>query len=472
MSNEGEPAVRPAAVLSAAIAAAFMAIVATSSLNVALPSIAASLGVSLSAVHWVVTAYMVSITVGSPLAGWVADARGPRTVIVAGLVAFLIGSCVGALAPSFGVLVASRVVQGVAASTIMPVSMIMVSEAFPPERRGWALGVWAIGSLIGPVVGPTLGGVLVERLGWRWVLGVNVPTAAIVIALALWLVPRRRPSDVRAAQVRFDGVGYGLLTCGVAASVTALALLRTGTADAGFVVCATVGAVALTAYVWHGRRTPNPLYPRELTRDPAVRAALVLTLVRSIALFGPAFLLPMMLQEVLGLDAEHTGLLVAASALSISVASPVAGRLIDRYGARRPAFCATVLIVWSLWAHHDLGPGAGWWPIVWPQVIRGFGVAVLMNASNVTVINRAETRFAGRGASMLSLSNQVFGASAIAGLNVVVALGLGPLVGVSLLGSFEAASAFDRAFVFSAALCIPGLIAAWWLPTVAAARRT
>jgi DHA2 family multidrug resistance protein len=457
--------VSPFTVLAIAIASAFMAILAASSANVALPAIGDALGLKVTVLHWIVTAYMIAFMVAIPAAGWLADRRGARPVMLGSLGLFGIGSLICALAPTSEMLIAGRIVQGFGASAIMPVSMILVTAAFPPERRGRALGIWLVGAVVGPIVGPTVGGLLVEYATWHWVFGMNVPLAALVLAYAAMKLPAKAERDTSS---KFDALGFGLLAGGGIASVVALAELRgESLPPAVHVAIGVAGVVLLALFGWRQMHAENPLFPREVLQDGKIRAALTLTVVRSVAMFGPIFLLPVMLQEVMGYGAKDTGLLIAVGAIAVGVCSPVAGRAIDKMGPRKPAMVGVVLLAISMWAWHDLGPQSTIWTIVWPQIIRGFGLSLLINALTVTVLNRSPEGRSGGGASVLSLTNQLSGAVAIAALNALVALGLhqAGLVDTDLTGSIAAAKAFDAAFVVSGVICAFGLVPAFWLPS-------
>ncbi len=277
-------------------------------------------------------------------------------------------------------------------------------------------------------------------------------------------LPRKQDQDTTS---KFDALGYGLLAGGGIASVVALAELRGDSLPpvihAGLGVAGVVLLGLFGLRQWHA---PNPLFPRAVIQDGKIRAALTLTVVRSVALFGPIFLLPVMLQEVMGYGARDTGLLIAVGAIAVGVCSPLSGRAIDRMGPRKPAMVGVVALALSMWAWHDLGPQSSVWTIVWPQIVRGFGLSLLINALTVTVLNRSPEGRSGGGASVLSLTNQLSGAIAIAALNALVALGLhqAGLVDSNLMGSHAAAQAFDAAFVASGMVCVLGLVPAFWLP--------
>lgn len=470
-------AYRAWAVLVIAVAAAFVAIFTASSVSVAFSAIGAELGIAIHRLHWIITLYMTVFTGFIPLSGWLGDRYGPRPILLTSFVFFLLGCILATFAQRWDVLLIARGLQALGASTIMPASIIMLTHTFTPAERGRAFGIWTLGAIAAPSLGPPLGGIIVQHLGWRMLFGVTVIITVVVWILAYWLVPKRTSSYVstvgrfRIPSLLSFSAGTALLVLTVS-SFTA----NTGHGDSlGHETMLPVpwwylamGCVLAFAYFFHSERgTVTPLFPRALVNNPVVRAALCLGIVRALGLFGPTFLLPLMLQQVMGQSPQQVGMIMSATAVMLACTSPWVGKIVDRVGARIPAMLGVGCLVVGLIAYHDLNMQSPIWLIVWPQLLRGVGLAFLINSVSVTVVNNSQSDESGRSGSLLSLTNQLSGAVSVAALNAVIAPAILMLErrDMPLLGSSVATLAFDHAFLCAAAVCALGFIPAMYLPS-------
>lgn len=308
-----------------------MATLDASVVNIALPTLQRRFAVPFTTIEWVVLAYTVTITGLMLSAGRLADLRGRRGVYAAGLVTFTIASLLCGLAPSVPVLIAARVLQGIGAALVSANGSALLVSAFPLEERGLALGAFGAMVGIGLALGSPLGGLVIAHWSWRWVFLVNVPLGALTFALLRARVPADRPAP---GAPPLDLVAAGLW-CGALATLM-LALSRGP--EAGFAAPAVLAlfgatAVLLAAFAAAEARSAHPMLPLRILFGP-LGAAVSLTLIGQAVTVSVGMQVPLYLEEVLGYDAQRTGLWVTILPLAALLLAPVAGRLADRIGAR------------------------------------------------------------------------------------------------------------------------------------------
>ena len=275
-----------------------MSIVDTTVVNVALHDLALEFGISITAVHWVASGYLLALAIAIPLAGWASERFGAKRVWMTPVALFLTGSMLAGLSWSLGSLIAFRLLQGFGGGMIIPVGMSMLARAAGPGRLGRVMSVIGIAQLIGPVIGPVLGGLLIEGPGWRWIFYVNVPVGVLALMLATHALPTDQPEPCERLDVR----GFALLSPGLAALVFGLAETSGagGFADPSAVGPIVGGAALVAAFVVHARRLPNPLIDVRLLQTRAFAASSGTTFVLAMSLFGAIFLLPLYYQVARG----------------------------------------------------------------------------------------------------------------------------------------------------------------------------
>jgi DHA2 family methylenomycin A resistance protein-like MFS transporter len=330
------PTARPPAsgrlVLLAVCSGYFLVLLDVTVVNVALPSIADDLGAGVAGLQWVVDGYAVALAALLLVAGTLGDVVGHRRVVLSGLAAFGLASLACGLAPSTGMLVGGRVVQGIGAALLLPGTLALLGAEFPGEsEQARAVGAWAaVGSAALPA-GPLLGGVLVEAASWRWVFLVNVPivvAAAIVVRVAV-------PADAPSAGRRIDVSGAGLAAATLA--LTVLAVVEAGEGRAAWAVgSAAVATLAAGAFVLAERRAPDPMLPLGLLRNRPFVVANAVAGAMNLATLGMLFLLTLLLQSVQGRSALVAGVALLPLFLPLSLLPPVVGRVVGRTGPRRP----------------------------------------------------------------------------------------------------------------------------------------
>jgi MFS transporter, DHA2 family, multidrug resistance protein len=416
-SPQGKRANGKWAVLSVVILGSFMAILDNNIVNVALPKIMANFGATVDQIEWVVTGYMIAFAISMPATNWLQQNFGLKKVFIASLVIFCFGSALCGLAWDKDSLIAFRVIQALGGGALMPVGLALVSEVFPPQERGMAMGIWSIGAMIAPAIGPFLGGYLVDEVNWRSIFYINLPVGAAAIMASILILSSRACGPGR----KFDMVGFGSISLFLAALLIALAQgQREGWGSDYILSCFGLSLFGLAIFVISNFFVEHPIYDLRIFSNLTFMMANIINFVRAVAIFGSMFLLPLFLQNLLNYTAWGTGIILAPTAISVAVFSPFSGIIADRIGARIPLFSGIVLLIISLYMYKDLSLNSDYWFLFWPQVIRGAGLG-LINAPLMSVainaVRREQTIIA---SSLLTVIMQVGGAFGVALLGAVL----------------------------------------------------
>jgi EmrB/QacA subfamily drug resistance transporter len=321
--------------------ALFMEQLDSTIVNTAIPSIAASLNVTPLSLKAVVTSYIVSLAVFIPVSGWMADRFGTRRVFATAVAMFTLASMLCGLALNAPMLVAARILQGIGAAMMMPVGRLTVIRTFPKDELLAAMNFVIIPALIGPLLGPTVGGLIVHWLSWREIFFVNVPMGL----LALFLIYRYMP-DYRSSEPReLDLIGLVLFASGTALLSWLLEVFGEHHLDMTSAAVLLILAISLlVAYVWHARQTPYPLLRLALFRLRTFRVSVVGGFITRLGIGGLPFLLPLLYQLGLGLPAWQSGLLMMPAALAAMGMKVMSTHVLRRYGYRQVLIVNTVLI--------------------------------------------------------------------------------------------------------------------------------
>lgn len=396
----------------------FMAILNNNIVNVALPKIMAHYGSTVDQIEWVVIGYMISFAISMPATSWLREVFGLKKLFIASLVLFCFGSVLCGLAWSKDSLIAFRVFQALGAGSSMPAGLTLVAEAFPPEERGLALGIWSIGNMMAPAVGPFLGGYLADEISWRAVFYVPPIFGAATILGGLLLLPSFPPArPVR----RFDFAGFFSFSVFLSALLIAFAQGQREGWDSDYILsCFACSLLGLAAFLVVGFRVKDPIIDLRLFANHNFLMSTFLNFVRAMTLFGSMFLLPVFLQDLLGYKALDTGIILLPTAVSVAAVAPFSGMITDRIGPKIPLASGVFLLALSLYLYRDLSLDADYWFLFWPQVLRGVGIG-LVNAPLISTalnsIRREQTSIA---SGLFSVTMQVGGAFGVALLGTIL----------------------------------------------------
>ncbi|GAA0442346.1 DHA2 family efflux MFS transporter permease subunit [Streptomyces stramineus] len=420
---------RPRYILGVLSSSVFMAMLDNLAMNNALPHIGAELGAGLSGLQWVVAGYTLVLAATLLSASAIGGRIGHRPAFLAGLVTFIAGSALGAAAGDLTSLMAGRAVQGLGAAMVLPASTALLRHTFTEDRRrARALGVRGAAGGLGVALGPSVGGPLVDWLGWRSVLWINIPIGAAALVLALRVLPRPAP-----APARWDPAGQLLAVLGPGSLVYALVQGPVDGWRAPLVIVAlVVTALALPVFVLIESRGTDPMLDVRLLLDRLWAGAALACFTASAGLFGGLFFLTLYLQDVLGWSATGAGMLFLSASAFIVLTAPAAGILTARYGARTPLVAGLALCALALAGIGRYGRDAAYAEFWWLLPLLGAGAGLAFVPAMVAVVQRSPV-----------------GRTAVASAVMDMLRELGGVVGVAALGAILTArmrqSLFERA---------------------------
>ena len=391
--------------------------------NVALPAIARNLHAGVAGLQWTVDSYLITLTALMLLGGSLGDIYGRRLVFVAGLAAFGAASALCALAPSIGVLIAARAVQGMAGALLVPSSLSIISATFHPDDRARAVGAWSGLAGVSTAVGPFLGGWLVDTGSWRLVFLINVPLAAAAIGIALRHVPETREETM---ERHVDIPGALTATVGLAATCYAVieGARSFGPAQAA---AAVVGLASLVAFVAIERRARQPMMPLNLFRSRQFTGANLTTLAVYTGLGGTFFLVVLELQIALGYSALAAGLSLIPVTILMLALSARFGALAQKTGPRLPMTVGPIVVAAGLVALSRIQPGARYLTDILPgAVVFGLGLAMTVAPLTAAVLASVDDAHVGVGSAVNNAVSRLAGLLSVAVLPALVSLQTSP----------------------------------------------
>ena len=444
-------------VLALASVASLMAALDTLVVSTALSTIRLDLGASIEELEWTVNAYNLSFAVLLLTAAAVGDRFGRRRWFAIGLLLFVSASAACAVSGSVGALIAARAVQGAGAALIMTLALALVSAAFPPERRGAAIGILEGVTGLAVASGPLVGGAIADGLAWEWIFWINVPIGLVAVPLAL-----RRLDESHGPDSGLDIRGLALVTAAAFGLVWGLVRGNVaGWASLEVLVALTGGALLVAAFVAWERRAPEPMIPLRFFRSRAFSAGNVAIFFTFASLFGAVFFLAQFLQTTLGFGPLEAGIRLLPWTATLFFCAPVAGMLADRFG-ERPFMTGGLLLqaVGMGWIALIAEPGMGYGELVLPLIVAGAGVSAAIPAVQSSVVGSVGEESIGKAAGTNSTMRELGG---VFGIAIAVAVFAGA-------GSFASAEAFADGFVpaigVAAGLSLLGAAAGLGLPAL------
>jgi EmrB/QacA subfamily drug resistance transporter len=400
-----------------ALIGAFMSILDTSIVNVAIPTMMNVFNVGTSEVQWVSTIYMLALGVVIPFSGWLGDRMGFKRLYIVSMAAFVVGSMLCSFSWNLNSLVVARVIQAVGGGMIMPTTMAMIFRMVPKTQFGSAMGIFGIALLVAPAIGPTLGGYLVEYVDWRWIFTINLPVGVIGILLAFFFLPEFQSKHPG----RLDIAG------GVTSAVALFCLLLALTkgSDWGWdaeptVLLFVVSFFAFVLFIYLELTSENPLLDLRVFKYRSFTMANLIVVVTNIVMFSALFFLPLFLQNFRGLGAMETGLLMMPGALVSAVMMPVVGRLFDKIGPRVLALTGMFLMVFISWLFHYLNLATATGTIIFWTMLRGLVMPLAMMPAQTAAMVEIPTQLVGRASAITNIIQRVSGSFGIALLTSVL----------------------------------------------------
>lgn len=394
------------------------AVLTTTSVNVAIPDIMGAFGIGQDRAQWLSTGALAAMTVGMLLNAWMMDAFGQRKTFIGALLLFVAALFVAGLSPNENVLIFSRVIQGAVAGLLQPLSMYTLFRVFPPGQRGTAMGFFGMSVILGPALGPTLGGVMIEHFNWRYIFYVAVPVSAAAILLGSLFMPER---EDKTARVRFDWLGFALLSTALATLLTALSNgQREGWHSDYIVTLFALAAASGAGFIAWELRAAQPLVNLRVLANAQFAAAACVACIFGAGLFGSTYLVPLFVQTVQQLTPLAAGLMLMPAGLIMGALMPAAGYLSDRLPARTLIIAGLLCFGVASWWLAGVDAHTAFWTIAWCVVITRVGLSLIKPALNVAALRALRPELLGQGAGMINFSRQLGGAFGVNLLSVTL----------------------------------------------------
>ncbi|MBN2980883.1 multidrug efflux MFS transporter [Cohnella algarum] len=403
--------IRRGPIVAALIIGAFVSIMNETLLNIAFPDLVNEFGVALTTVQWLSTAYMLVIGVLVPVTALLQQWFTTRQMFLTAMTLFLVGTIVCGAAPVFEVLLAGRIVQAVGTGLMLPVMMNTILIIYPPEQRGGAMGMIGLVIMFGPAIGPTLSGLIIDQLNWRWLFFCVIPLAAFsVIFAALYLKnvstitrPKVDLLSILLSTVGFGGVVYGFSKAG-----------EESWSEPVVGWCIGIGLLGLLLFVWRQLKMKEPMLDLRAFKYPMFSIATILLIVVIMTLFSTMALLPFFLQGALLYTVFKSGLIMLPGGVVNGIMSPIAGKLFDKFGPRWLVIPGLVLVSAATWTFSGITASAGAGYVIFLHIVMLIGISLVMMPTQTTGLNQLPPELYPHGTAILNTLQQVFGAIGMA----------------------------------------------------------
>ncbi|HMG13118.1 MAG TPA: DHA2 family efflux MFS transporter permease subunit, partial [Gemmatimonadaceae bacterium] len=431
VETDDEPLVEPLAaplegaphkylIAFAVVLAALMQVIDSSIVNVALPDMMGNLGASLDEIAWVSTGYILASVIIIPLTGWLGEFFGRKRYFVGSIIIFTIASFLCGASHTLGELVFWRIVQGLGGGALMTVSQAVLFESFPRKEAGTAMALFGLGVMVGPTIGPTLGGWLTDNYGWPWIFYVNLPVGVLAAAMIIGYVHdpeyQRRPPTV-------DYMGIALL----AVSVGALQyLLEQGQREDWFdsrlmVFLAVTGVVTGAGLVWRELTIEYPVIDFRVLKHRQMWVGTFLGVVMGVGLYASVFTLPVFLQGNLRMTAQQTGIVLLPGALATAVSMAVVGRLTNKFDPRALITIGALLFAGAMFKLSRITGESGSTDFFYPLIMRGAGLGMMFVPLTTITLAELSPRELGQGSGLYNFFRQLGGSLGIAAIATLLA---------------------------------------------------
>lgn len=456
------------------LAAAFVAILNETTMGVAIPHLIGDLGITAVQAQWLTTAFMLTMAVVIPTTGFLLRRFTTRAMFAAAMGLFSAGTLIALLAPGFEVLVAARVVQASGTAIMMPLLMTTLMDVVPPHLRGRMMGRVSIVMSLAPAIGPTLSGVILDTLNWRWIFAIVLPIALITLAVGVrWIhnLGERTHAPIDVLSVVLSAFGFGGLVFGLSqigggghGGADAAAQAAADAANTTLVVALSIGVVALGLFLWRQtvlQRHDDALLDLRIFRSGNFSLSVAHFAVMSLAFFGTITALPLYLQGPLGLSTTESGLIVLPGAVAMGVLGPFIGRIYDRWGTRVLLVPGTIIVIAVLWTFTTLTESTPVWFILLTQTVLSIGLAMSFTPLFTASLGSLTPKYYSYGSATVSTVQQVAGAAGVAVLISIMASRTGTALAEGAETAAAGAAGARSAFLVAAIIALPLLVSAF-----------
>ena len=403
---------------------ALMSILDITVVNVALPTFQQEFGtpddpIAYSHVAWTVTGYTLALATVIPLTGWAADRFGTKRLYMTAILLFTAGSALCATAWDINVLIAFRVLQGLGGGMLMPLGMTIMTRAAGPHRMGRLMAILGVPMLLGPIMGPILGGWLIETASWHWIFLINVPLGIAALIYAWFVLEKDSPEPSES----FDFVGMALMSPGLALFLFGVSSLPAEGGDftaPRVWVSMLVGVLLMLAFVWHSFRPEHPLLDLRLFKNRNLAVSVVMMFMFAAAFFGGLLLVPTYFQQIRGESTLDAGLLVAPQGLGAMVTMPIAGRLVDKMPVGRIVPFGLLGIIIGMFGLTQVTATTPYPQLIVTLFVMGLGMGATMMPTFTSALKTLANHEVARGSTLLNITQQVSSSCGVALMSVIL----------------------------------------------------
>lgn len=391
-----------------------MAVLDSSIVNVSLPDMAGNLGATIEEITWVVTGYILANVLVMPIIGMLSARFGRKRLYMFSIAMFTLASMLCGLAGSLITMVGFRVLQGLSGGVLVTVPQAILRESFPPEEQGVAMGVYGMGVVLAPAIGPTLGGWITDQYTWPWIFFINVPVGIINLLMVQRVI--EDPPYLQRSKASIDFLGLGFMIAGLGAFQL---MLEEGERNdwfgSGFITrLAIVAAFGMGLFIWRELTAERPAVDLRILGNIRFTAATFLGGVMGMGLSGVLFILPLFLQNLLGYTAMQSGLALMPRSIAMLIMMPVGGKMYNRLGPRVLVSSGLAIVAFGFWQLSHLTTDVGYWDLAWPQIWQGVGFSLLFAALSTAALAPIPKERITAATGLYNVVRQVMGSIGIA----------------------------------------------------------
>ncbi|UII28390.1 DHA2 family efflux MFS transporter permease subunit [Fulvivirga maritima] len=400
-----------------AITCALLEIIDTTIVNVALNDMRGNLGATLNDVGWVVTAYAIANVIMVPLTSWLSQQFGRRNYFAASIMIFTLTSFLCGNATNIWELVAFRFIQGLGGGALLVTSQTIITEAYPPEKRGMAQALYGMGVIVGPTLGPPLGGYLVDNYSWPYIFYINIPIGIIATMLTLnYVSSPNYGGKKKASEIDWLGIFLLVVAVGSLQYVLEKGQEHDWFAEPIIIVFTITGVLGFYLLIWRELTIENPVIELRVLKDKNLAVGTIFTFILGFGLYGSTFIIPLFTQSILGWTALDAGLLLVPSSLMTGFMMPIVGRLLQKGVPQKYLIAGgfTIFFLYSFWAHGILTPHTGTQDFFWLLMVRGVGLGLLFVPITTLALSTLQGKQIAEGAAFTGMVRQLGGSFGIA----------------------------------------------------------
>ncbi len=406
-----------------AIICALLEIVDTTIVNVALNDMKGSLGASLTDIAWVITAYAIANVIIIPMTSWLSKQFGRRNYFAASIIIFTTASFLCGNATNLWELVVFRFIQGLGGGALLVTAQTIITESYPLAKRGMAQAIYGMGVIVGPTLGPPLGGYLVDKFSWPYIFYVNIPIGILATVLTILFVRSPKYGDkLRADQVDWWGILFLTIFIGSLQFVLEHGQQDNWFEDSLIVFLSVFSFFGFILFIWREITYENPIVNLRVLRNKNLMSGAIMTFVLGFGLYGSTFIIPIYTQSILGWTALQAGLLLIPSSITTGIMMPFIGKLLQKGVSQKYLIAAgfTIFFIYSYWMHILITSDTGAELMFWPLVVRGVGLGLLFVPITTLALSTLKGKEIGEGAAFTGMMRQLGGSFGIAIITTMI----------------------------------------------------